>query len=117
MPSGISGIVRTVPPFSRPLLLSVAAEILVNKTKNDDESVHSFVSRRLGKELADIAVDSLCRGVFAGDCRKLSVRSCFPVLYNAEQHRGSIVLGMLLGSGPFGGWSPVSRPHHLCTAC
>ncbi|XP_063341721.1 protoporphyrinogen oxidase [Pelmatolapia mariae] len=99
MPSGISGIVRTVPPFSRPLLLSVAAEILVNKTKNDDESVHSFVSRRLGKELADIAVDSLCRGVFAGDCRKLSVRSCFPVLYNAEQHRGSIVLGMLLGSG------------------
>uniref|UniRef100_A0A668UBP0 Protoporphyrinogen oxidase n=1 Tax=Oreochromis aureus TaxID=47969 RepID=A0A668UBP0_OREAU len=99
MPSGISGIVRTVPPFSRPLLLSIAAEILVNKTKNDDESVHSFVSRRLGKELADIAVDSLCRGVFAGDCRKLSVRSCFPVLYNAEQHRGSIVLGMLLGSG------------------
>uniref|UniRef100_A0A3P8NSE3 Protoporphyrinogen oxidase n=1 Tax=Astatotilapia calliptera TaxID=8154 RepID=A0A3P8NSE3_ASTCA len=99
MPSGISGIVRTVPPFSQPLLLSVAAEILVNKTKNDDESVHSFVSRRLGKELADIAVDSLCRGVFAGDCRKLSVRSCFPVLYNAEQHRGSIVLGMLLGSG------------------
>uniref|UniRef100_A0A3Q4I6D8 Protoporphyrinogen oxidase n=1 Tax=Neolamprologus brichardi TaxID=32507 RepID=A0A3Q4I6D8_NEOBR len=50
-------------------------------------------------QLADIAVDSLCRGVFAGDCRKLSVRSCFPVLYNAEQHRGSIVLGMLLGSG------------------
>ncbi|XP_035771863.1 protoporphyrinogen oxidase [Neolamprologus brichardi] len=50
-------------------------------------------------KLADIAVDSLCRGVFAGDCRKLSVRSCFPVLYNAEQHRGSIVLGMLLGSG------------------
>lgn len=46
-----SGIVRTVPPFSRPLLLSVAAEMLVNKTKKDDESVHSFVSRRLGKEV------------------------------------------------------------------
>ncbi|KAJ4930849.1 hypothetical protein JOQ06_025152 [Pogonophryne albipinna] len=55
---------------------------------------------RLGKELADIAVDSLCRGVFAGDCRKLSVRSCFPVLFNAEQRRGSLTLGMLLGSGP-----------------
>lgn len=50
-------------------------------------------------QLADIAVDSLCRGVFAGDCRKLSVRSCFPLFYNAEQHRGSLTLGMLLGSG------------------
>ncbi|XP_049439140.1 protoporphyrinogen oxidase isoform X1 [Epinephelus fuscoguttatus] len=100
MPSGISGLLRTVPPFSRPLLLSVALEILVKKGKEDDESVHSFVSRRLGKELADIAVDSLCRGVFAGDCRKLSVRSCFPVLHNAEKNRGSLTLGMLLGSGP-----------------
>lgn len=50
-------------------------------------------------QLADIAIDSLCRGVFAGDCRKLSVRSCLPPLYNAEKARGSIILGMLLGSG------------------
>ncbi|KAM7420084.1 hypothetical protein PAMA_014677 [Pampus argenteus] len=103
MPSGISGLWRTVPPFSRPILLSVAGEMLVKKGQDEDESIHSFVSRRLGKELADIAVDSLCRGVFAGDCRKLSVRSCFPVLYKAEQHRGSLTLGMLLGAGP----SPV----------
>uniref|UniRef100_A0AAQ5ZY10 Protoporphyrinogen oxidase n=1 Tax=Amphiprion ocellaris TaxID=80972 RepID=A0AAQ5ZY10_AMPOC len=99
MPSRISELLRTVPPFSRPLLLSVASELLVTKSKEDDESIHSFVSRRLGKELADIAVDSLCRGVFAGDCRKLSVRSCFPPFYNAEQRRGSLILGMLLGSG------------------
>ncbi|XP_037129722.1 protoporphyrinogen oxidase [Syngnathus acus] len=100
MPSGISGLLRTVPPFSRPLLFSIATEIFAKKSKEEDESIHSFVSRRLGKDLADIAVDSLCRGVFAGDCRKLSVRSCFPVLYNAEQRRGSLTLGMLLGSGP-----------------
>ncbi|KAM8846466.1 protoporphyrinogen oxidase [Synchiropus picturatus] len=100
MPSGLSGLLRTVPPFSRPLLLSIAKEPLRSRGKDDDESVHSFVSRRFDRELADIAVDSLCRGVFAGDCRKLSLRSCFPILYNAEQHRGSVVLGMLLGSGP-----------------
>ncbi|TMS11225.1 Protoporphyrinogen oxidase [Larimichthys crocea] len=109
MPSGISGLLQTVPPFSRPLLLSVAMEIFVKKGKEDDESIHSFVSRRLGKELADVAVDSLCRGVFAGDSRKLSVRSCFPPLYNAEQHRGSLTLGMLLGSGP----TPVIPPGPL----
>ncbi|XP_076010052.1 protoporphyrinogen oxidase [Genypterus blacodes] len=109
MPSGIGGVLRTNPPFSRPLLLNVAMEMLVKRGKEEDESIHSFVSRRLGKELADIAVDSLCRGVFAGDCRKLSVRSCFPSLYNAEQRRGSVTLGMLLGSGP----SPVVLPGSL----
>ncbi|CAL8248388.1 unnamed protein product [Lota lota] len=99
MPSGIWGALQTVSPFSRPIMHSIAKEIMVKKGKEDDESIHSFVSRRLGKELADIAIDSLCRGVFAGDCRKLSVRSCFPPLYRAEQRRGSIVLGMLFGSG------------------
>ncbi|KAM9851881.1 protoporphyrinogen oxidase isoform 1-T2 [Aulostomus maculatus] len=100
MPSGLSGLLRTVPPFSRPLVFSLATEMLVKKSKQDDETIHSFISRRLGQELADIAGDSLCRGVFSGDCRKLSVRSCFPPLYNAEQRRGSLTLGMLLGSGP-----------------
>lgn len=47
----ISGLLRTVPPFSRPLLLSVATEILVKKGKEDDETIHSFISRRLGKEV------------------------------------------------------------------
>lgn len=109
MPSGLGGMMRTVPPFSRPLLQSVLKEILVSRGTEDDESVHSFVSRRLGSELADIAIDSLCRGVFAGDCRKLSVRSCFPLLYNAEKARGSIVLGMFLGSGV----GPVVPPSGL----
>ncbi|CAJ1061860.1 protoporphyrinogen oxidase isoform X2 [Xyrichtys novacula] len=109
MPSGLGGVVRTVPPFTRPLLLNIAMEILKKRGKEEDESIHSFVSRRLGQELADIAIDSLCRGVFAGDCRMLSVRSCFPILFNSEQSKGSIVLGMLLGSG--GG--PVVPPGRL----
>lgn len=100
MPSGLGGVMRTVPPFSQPILKCVMKEVLVKRGKMEDESVHAFVSRRLGAELADIAIDSLCRGVFAGDCRDLSVRSCFPPLYKAEQARGSIVLGMMLGSGP-----------------
>uniref|UniRef100_A0AAY4AXB4 Protoporphyrinogen oxidase n=1 Tax=Denticeps clupeoides TaxID=299321 RepID=A0AAY4AXB4_9TELE len=99
MPSGLGGVVRTVPPFSRPILQNVLREVLVSKGKEEDESVHSFMSRRLGSELTDIAIDSLCRGVFAGDCKALSMRSCFPPLFNAERARGSILLGMLLGSG------------------
>ncbi|KAG7469016.1 hypothetical protein MATL_G00124360 [Megalops atlanticus] len=99
MPSGLGGVVRTVPPFSRPLLQSVLKELWVARGKEEDETVHAFVARRLGSELADIAIDSLCRGVFAGDCRALSVRSCFPPLFHAERSRGSIILGMMLGAG------------------
>ncbi|KAI4889436.1 hypothetical protein NFI96_021258, partial [Prochilodus magdalenae] len=91
------GVVRTIPPFSRPIMLSVLKEVLVSKSTQEDESVHAFVSRRLGSELADIAIDALCRGVFAGDSRKLSVRSCLPPLYKAEKARGSVLLGMVLG--------------------
>ncbi|XP_056331999.1 protoporphyrinogen oxidase [Danio aesculapii] len=99
MPSGLGGVLRTIPPFSRPIIQSVLKELVISKGTEEDESVHAFVSRRLGSELADIAIDCLCRGVFAGDSRQLSVRSCFPPLYEAEQARGSIVLGMLMGSG------------------
>nr|XP_023651911.1 protoporphyrinogen oxidase isoform X2 [Paramormyrops kingsleyae] len=57
------------------------------------------VGRNTLNMLADIAIDSLCRGVFAGDCRQLSMRSCFPPLFNAERTMGSIFIGMVLGAG------------------
>ncbi|KAF5890406.1 protoporphyrinogen oxidase, partial [Clarias magur] len=96
MPSSFSGVVKTVPPFTRPIILSVLKEVLVRKGKEEDESMHLFFSRRFGSELADIAIDCLCRGVFAGDSRRLSVRSCFPPVHRAEQSWGSVLLGLLL---------------------
>ncbi|XP_042537353.1 protoporphyrinogen oxidase isoform X3 [Dipodomys spectabilis] len=67
--------------------------------KEPDETVHSFAQRRLGPEVASLAMDSLCRGVFAGNSRELSIRSCFPSLFQAEQTHRSIILGLLLGAG------------------
>uniref|UniRef100_UPI00398F10A2 protoporphyrinogen oxidase isoform X2 n=1 Tax=Pristiophorus japonicus TaxID=55135 RepID=UPI00398F10A2 len=43
-------------------------------------------------------MDSLCRGIFAGDSRKLSVRSCFPILFQAERKFGSVLIGMVAGA-------------------
>uniref|UniRef100_A0A8C0JAA4 Protoporphyrinogen oxidase n=1 Tax=Chelonoidis abingdonii TaxID=106734 RepID=A0A8C0JAA4_CHEAB len=99
LPSGIGGVLRTVPPFTRPLLWSGLRELAAPRGTQPDETIHRFVSRRFGKELADIAIDSLCRGVFAGDCRALSMRSCFPALFEAEQRWRSVILGMALGGG------------------
>lgn len=98
MPTGLGGVIRTIPPFSRPLVLSTLKDLVTPRGEAEDETVHAFVTRRLGAELADLAVDCLCRGVFAGDCRVLSMRSCFPPLFSLERERGSIFLGMLLGA-------------------
>uniref|UniRef100_A0A8C2W5Z7 Amine oxidase n=1 Tax=Chinchilla lanigera TaxID=34839 RepID=A0A8C2W5Z7_CHILA len=49
-------------------------------------------------KVASLAMDSLCRGVFAGNSRELSVRSCFPSLFQAEQSHRSVILGLLLGT-------------------
>ncbi|KAK6976961.1 hypothetical protein BgiMline_023426, partial [Biomphalaria glabrata] len=46
---------------------------------------------------ADIAIDAFCRGIFAGDCRKLSVQACFPPLYEMEKKYGSLIAGAVFG--------------------
>ena len=40
--------------------------------------------------------DPLCRGIFAGDARLLSLKSCFPPVYKYENQNGSIAKGVLL---------------------
>ncbi|XP_077179279.1 protoporphyrinogen oxidase isoform X3 [Paroedura picta] len=99
LPSGIGGILRTVPPFTRPLIWSGLKDLAAPRGSGTDESIHSFVGRRFGQQLADIVIDCLCRGVFAGDCRALSMRSCFPALFQAERTHRSVILGMVLGGG------------------
>ncbi|XP_032017091.1 protoporphyrinogen oxidase isoform X2 [Hylobates moloch] len=99
LPTGLRGLLRPSPPFSRPLFWAGLRELTKPRGKEPDETVHSFAQRRLGPEVASLAMDSLCRGVFAGNSRELSIRSCFPSLFQAEQTHRSILLGLLLGAG------------------
>lgn len=69
--------------------------------KSDDgyyQSIAQFVSRRLGQEFLDYAIDPFVSGVFAGDPHKLSVKSAFPKLYRLEEIYGGLVKGMIKGS-------------------
>ncbi|XP_077179270.1 protoporphyrinogen oxidase isoform X2 [Paroedura picta] len=109
LPSGIGGILRTVPPFTRPLIWSGLKDLAAPRGSGTDESIHSFVGRRFGQQLADIVIDCLCRGVFAGDCRALSMRSCFPALFQAERTHRSVILGMVLGGDRVPVESPLIR--------
>jgi oxygen-dependent protoporphyrinogen oxidase len=60
-----------------------------------DESVAGFIRRKFSDQLLDRLVGPFVSGVYAGDPEKLSVRSAFPSLYEAEKAAGSIVRGML----------------------
>ena len=62
----------------------------------EDESIYSFITRRLGSGVAELFVDPLVSGIYAGDIHQLSVRSCFPYLFNLEKKYGSLSRGMVI---------------------
>lgn len=100
------GITMMVPTKLRPLLrsrllstpakLRMAAEYFVPPREDDeDESIGSFISRRLGREAFDHMAQPLLSGIFAGDADQLSLASTFPRLRDIERKHGGLVRGML----------------------
>ncbi|XP_077048130.1 protoporphyrinogen oxidase isoform X5 [Agelaius phoeniceus] len=51
LPSGLMGLLRAVPPFSRALLWSALRDLLTPAGTGPDESAHGFAQRRFGPEL------------------------------------------------------------------
>jgi len=62
---------------------------------DSDESVADFVRRKFSPQLLDRLAGPFVSGVYAGDPERLSLRSAFPQLYEAEKSAGSIVRGMM----------------------
>ncbi|HYP26226.1 MAG TPA: protoporphyrinogen oxidase [Blastocatellia bacterium] len=60
-----------------------------------EESVGSFVERRLGREVAERLVAPFVSGIYAGDDRKISVQAAFPSLSDLERGHGSLFRGGL----------------------
>lgn len=61
---------------------------------DDDESIASFVSRRLGREVCDRLAAPLLGGIFAGDAGDLSIRATFPQFVEMEEKHGSLIRAM-----------------------
>lgn len=61
---------------------------------DEDESIASFITRRLGSDISDRIAGPLLGGIFAGDPESLSVRACVPQLVEAEAKYGSLVKAM-----------------------
>jgi protoporphyrinogen/coproporphyrinogen III oxidase len=82
-------------PVLRGFLKNILMEPFQPKSTTDDESVESFMTRRLGKFASENLFSALVSGVYADDYRKLSIRSAFPSLWQMEKECGSIVLGAI----------------------
>lgn len=65
------------------------------KTSSEDESLGTFVSRRLGREAYENLIEPLMSGIYAGDGDQLSLASTFPYLRDLEVKYGSLARGAL----------------------
>jgi len=61
-----------------------------------DESLASFVTRRLGHEVFDWLAQPLVSGIYTADASTLSLRATFPAFLELERKYRSIILGLRL---------------------
>lgn len=98
LPMSMGGFISTK-LFSTTAKLRVMKEPFVGKSSDGYyQSIADFVTRRLGKEFLDNAIDPFVSGVFAGNPEKLSVKSAFPKLYRLEELYGGLIKGMIKGA-------------------
>lgn len=82
--------------ISWPGKLRMGLEIFIGRnTTHPDESLGSFVRRRMGSELLEKIAGPLMAGIHAGDPESLSLRSTFPMFADMEKNDRSLVLGMM----------------------
>lgn len=82
--------------------LQLLKEPFIARTDRE-ETLAEFVTRRLGTEFLDYAVNPFVAGVYAGNPAELSVRDAFPKLYSLEKEFGSLILGAIKKKKPAGG--------------
>jgi oxygen-dependent protoporphyrinogen oxidase len=73
----------------------VIGEIFSGRTKKPDETLEEFGTRHLGREAFEKLIDPMASGVFAGDARKMSLKSCFPRIHEVESEYGSLIRGLI----------------------
>jgi oxygen-dependent protoporphyrinogen oxidase len=100
-----AGMVLGVPTRIRPLLrrglfswrgkLRMALEPWVPARRDAaDESIASFVGRRLGREAVEVVGEPLLAGIHAGDAARLSLAATFPRLHEIESRGQSLARGL-----------------------
>jgi oxygen-dependent protoporphyrinogen oxidase len=84
-------------PIVSPLgKLRMSLDILIPRRREEgDESLGSFVRRRLGEEALEILAEPLMAGIYVADPEELSLAATFPLFLEMEKKHGSLLLAML----------------------
>lgn len=73
----------------------LAAEFFVPPAQGcDDETLADFARRRLGPEALETLISPMVSGIFAGDPETMSLKSCFPRIYELEREYGGLLRAM-----------------------
>ncbi len=82
--------------ISWPGKIRMGMEVFVPKRRfREDESLASFVTRRLGRECLEKIAEPLVAGIHTSNPDNMSVLATFPRFVQMEQKSGSLILGML----------------------
>lgn len=76
--------------------LRLLAEPFILPRYSQDESVSRFVTRRLGREMLEKAMEPFVAGTLASDPDLASAQACLPRLTALERKYGSITAGVLI---------------------
>lgn len=92
-PTRILPFLRT-PLFSWHGKLRMLMDLVIPRKNPQDESLSSFVRRRLGREALERAAQPMISGVYTADPEKLSLRATMPQFLEMEERYGSVIKGM-----------------------
>jgi oxygen-dependent protoporphyrinogen oxidase len=81
--------------LSLPGRLRVMAEMIIPGNAKEEETLAEFARRRLGAEAYRKLIDPMASGIYAGNAEMLSLRACFPKVYELERKYGGLIRGML----------------------
>ena len=103
LPEGLAMMVpaRLGPVLASPLLTlggkaRMGLDLLLPARRGaEDESLGSFLSRRLGRQAYERMIEPLMSGIYAGDGDQLSLQATFPFLREWERRYGSLTRGAM----------------------
>ncbi len=121
MPDGLSLMIPTKfmpfilsPLFSWPAKIRMGLDLIIpRKSGNGDESLASFVRRRMGEEALQKMAEPMLAGIYASDPETMSIQSTFPMFVETEKKYRSLILGMLARKSQMMKASNKPQPYSL----
>jgi protoporphyrinogen/coproporphyrinogen III oxidase len=93
-PIDLMPILRSPILSLRGKLRLVLEPVLPRRSGSADESIASFVSRRMGREVLERLAQPLAAGIYTGDPAVLSIEATLPRFAEMESHYGSVIRGL-----------------------